>query len=383
MYARFFARIIGGKRLAFLPGNDGVKRILLVLGALFTLCWTITASGDQHDSSDASIVELMKRACDWQLAALASEHTGTHDTDNGWVRAAFFDGVMALIQTTHDPRYYDAMVRIGQENHWQPASRFRFADDLAIGQLYTELDLLKPEPIMIGPFQQRIDQIMAQPMAGKDDWYWCDSLFMAPPGLARLAAATGQRKYLDFMDRQWWSAVGFLYDRDEHLFFRDKSYFDKREKNGQKVFWSRGNGWVLAGIARILQYMPKDYPSRDKYVQLFTDMSKRIASLQQPDGFWRVSLLDPDEYPGGETSGTAMFCYAMAWGINQGILGQREYRPVVDRAWKALCGAVDSTGKVGWVQTVGKAPAAVKQSDTAEYGVGAFLLAGSEVVKMN
>ncbi|HTW93739.1 MAG TPA: glycoside hydrolase family 88 protein, partial [Tepidisphaeraceae bacterium] len=310
----------------------------------------------------SAIPQMMRRAFDWQMAALPTEVTGKGDTDQNWVRATFFDGVMAAYDLTHDPRYLDAMLKIGQQNHWafqSGKSRFRHADAMAIGQLYCELYQIKKDPVMIAAMRDRWDQIMAQPMRGRQDWYWCDSLFMAPPALARLSAVTGDRKYLDFMDHQYWDTVNFLYDKSQHLFFRDATFFDKKESNGQPIFWSRGNGWVIAGLARILQFMPADYPDRPRFVRLFTDMANRLAQLQQPDGFWRASLLDPNSIPGGETSGTGLNCYALAWGINAGILPRDKFQPLVDRAWSALASVQDPSGKIGWTQSVGKAPAAV------------------------
>jgi rhamnogalacturonyl hydrolase YesR len=335
------------------------------------------------DSDAAKNVAIMRRACDWQLANLPTTRVSRDHANNGWVRAPFFLGTLALYRQTHDEKYLNAILTIARQNDWQPGARFRHADDQAVGQVYGELYFLQHDPAMIAPMRDRWDKIIAQPMAGRVDWWWCDALFMAPPALAELGAATGDRKYFDFLNQQFWDVTDFLYDKSEHLYFRDKSFFDSREANEQKVFWSRGNGWVLAGIARVLQFMPADYPARAKYVQLFKDMSARIITLQQPDGFWRTSLLDPASCPGGESSGTGFFCYAMAWGVNNGILPRDKFGPAILNGWKALSGAVDSSGKLQWVQQIGSKPGTIKQSDTAEYGVGAFLLAGSEIIKMS
>jgi unsaturated rhamnogalacturonyl hydrolase len=355
-----------------------IRRLSLTLAILLSLCVGAGAA----ESKDQALA-LMGKAFDWQMAALPTEQSGKNDNNDNWVRATFFDGVMALYGVSEDDRYLDAMLKIAEENKWKPGDRFRHADAQAVGQLYAELYLIKKDARMIAPIRQRWDQIMAQPMPGRKDWWWCDALFMAPPVLARLSAATGDLKYLDFMDKQYSDTTAYLYDKSEHLFFRDDTFFKKKEPNGQKIFWSRGNGWVLAGLARILQFMPADYPARPKYVQLFTEMADRISTLQQPDGFWRVGLLDPSSISGGETSGTGMYCFAMAWGINNGLLPADKYRPVVDRAWKALQGTVEDSGKVDWVQPVGSAPAAVTKENTAEFGVGALLMAGSEVVKLS
>lgn len=352
-------------------------RIVLLMGILSVLLVRQTAAASSRDQ----ILTMLRSVCDWQLAQLPTEHIAKNDTDTNWIRAVFFAGDMALYRATGDDRYLEPMLKIGEQNHWRPGNRFRHADDLAVSQFYTELYFVKKDPRMLAGIRERWDQIIAQPMAGREDWWWCDALFMDPPGLARLSAAVGDRKYLDWMDKQWWDTTEFLYDRSEHLYFRDKTFFDKREANGQKIFWSRGNGWVLAGIARVLQYMPNDYPSRPRYIQLFTEMADRVASLQPSDGIWRMSLLDPGSYPHGESSGTALFCFALAWGVNQGILPAEKFRPVIDRAWSALTGMVEPSGKLDWVQLPGSRPTILKQQDTAEYGPGALLLAGCEMLK--
>jgi unsaturated rhamnogalacturonyl hydrolase len=235
---------------------------------------------------------------------------------------------------------------------------------------------------MIKPLRDTFDKMMADPKPGREDWWWCDSFYMAPPAFAMMSEATGNRKYTDYMNGMWWDTTDFLYDKDEHLFYRDKRYFDKREKNGRKVFWSRGNGWVMGGTVRVLQAMPADYPDRARYVQLHQEMAEKIASLQGSDGLWRTSLLDADAYPLGEVSGSGFYCYALCWGVNNGLLGREKYGPIVMKAWRGLTGCVDDAGKLCWVQPIAGDPKIIKRSDTQEYGVGAFLLSGSEVLRL-
>ena len=229
--------------------------------------------------------------------------------------------------------------------------------------------------------------MIAEPRRGRQEWWWCDALFMAPPVLARLSVSTQDRRYLDFMNTLWWDTTAFLYDKECHLFFRDKNYIIQpdgagpREKNGQKIFWSRGNRWAMAGLVRVLQFMPDDYPERQKFIQLFKEMAEAVFKLQHADGLWRASLLDPDNFPARESSGSALFCYAIAWGINNGILDRDTYFPVVEKAWQGLVGCVDEAGMLGWVQLPGDGARAVNKNDTMEYGTGAFLLAGSEIIK--
>ena len=307
---------------------------------------------------------------------------------NDWIRSVFFIGVMAFWKSTSDPQYLKVALNWAEENDWLPGPHPRLADDHCAGQIYTELCLNFKDKKMIRPIQKIFDHMMADSKPGREEWYWCDALFMAPPVLARLAAATEDHRYLDFMNRLWWDTAELLYDTECALFFRDQNYIIQpdgtgpREKNGQKIFWSRGNGWVMAGIARVLQFMPDDYRTRQKFIRLFIEMAPAVSKLQHADGLWRASLLDPEHFPARETSGTALFCYAIAWGINNGILDRGTYFAVVEKAWQTLVGCVDQTGRLGWVQLPGDGARPVKKNDTMEYGSGAFLLAGSEMVKL-
>jgi rhamnogalacturonyl hydrolase YesR len=212
---------------------------------------------------------------------------------------------------------------------------------------------------------------------------------MAPPTLAKLAAITGDRSYLDLNDKFFQQTYDRLYDKQEHLYARDAVYLigatgeGKREANGQKIFWSRGNGWVAGGLVRLLKELPKNHPKRGFYLTQYKEMMERIAGLQQPDGLWRSSLLDPASYPGGESSGTGFHTYAMAWGISNKILDRRKYLPVVKKAWTSLNALVQEDGRVGWTQPIGADPRRNFNADSWEvYGAGAYLLAGSEVVKL-
>jgi rhamnogalacturonyl hydrolase YesR len=327
------------------------------------------------------VLKIMRRAADYQLDAQAAGKKS-----NGWVRSAFYTGVMALYRASQDDKYLNAAEKWADDFHYQVSTETRnerHADDLACGQTYLELYQLKKDPQQLAPIKARIDKLMADPKRGREDWWWCDSLFMAPPVLSRLAALTGDPKYLTYLDDMYWDAHNFLYDPDEMLFFRDKSYFDKESKNGRKVFWSRGNGWVIAGIARTVDYLPDRHPTRARYLMLLQQMASKLKTLQGADGFWRPSLLDPDDIPTEETSGTAFFTYGLAWGINHGALDKDDYLPIVLKGWRALCSKVTSEGKLGFVQGVAGGPGKVNPDSTHEYAVGAFLLAGSEVLKLS
>ena len=338
-----------------------------------------------------AVLTAMQRVGDWELA-----HPVTN-RPTGWVEAAGDVGMMALAGISGDPKYRNAMLAKGEANDWDLAAyhgRKYHADDQCEGQVWTELYFLYRQNEMTAPLRQRFDFILAHPSdapsldftqphgKAQELWSWCDSLFMAPPTWVRLYAATGDERYLDFAVTNWWRTTDFLYDKDEHLFFRDSTYFDKREANGRKIFWSRGNGWVMAGLVRVLQYLPTTHPDRPRFEQLFKDMAAKIVTLQQPDGLWRASLLDPEDYPAQETSGSGFFTYALAWGVNQGLLDRAKFEPVVRKAWAALVECVAANGKLLHVQPVGSDPKQFNADSTAPYGAGAFLLAGSEVYRM-
>jgi rhamnogalacturonyl hydrolase YesR len=202
---------------------------------------------------------------------------------------------------------------------------------------------------------------------------------MAPPVWAGLARETKQQNYLDYMDREWKVTASLLWDPQEHLFFRDSSYLNQREKNGRKVFWSRGNGWVMAGIVRTLDEMPSKDPRRPFYLAKFKEMAAVVASIQGEDGLWRPGLLDAADYPNPEISGSSFFVYAMAWGIDHHVLDKKVYLPVVERGWRGTVKHIYADGRLGDVQPIGAAPGAYTPSSSYVFGTGAFLLAGSEV----
>lgn len=320
----------------------------------------------------------MRKVADWQLVEAASKF------NQQWTYAPLYDGLLALSRETGDPRYSDAVTRISEGFDWKLLNdRFPHADDEALGQAYLDLYRLKKEPRRISATQEVMDHLVAEPIdPAKPIWWWCDALFMAPPVLARMYAITGDKKYLDTLDRNWAVTSKLLYSERESLFFRDAHYLAQKEKNGKPLFWARGNGWVVAGLVNVLEFMPKDYPTRERYVTQFRQMTTRIAQLQSADGLWRPGLLDPDTYSASEVSGSAFFTYAMAWGINEGILDKNTFGPVVARSWAGMVSHIYANGRLGAIQPIGAAPDAFTASSSYVYGVGGFLLAGSEIARM-
>jgi unsaturated rhamnogalacturonyl hydrolase len=319
-----------------------------------------------------------KKVADWQLARAEPVF------NQQWTFAALYDGMLAASKTTGDPKYHDAMVQMANRFNWKLLNgRFPHADDMALGQTYLDLYLDKRDPVRMADTKAILDQLVVrQDDPAKLLWWWCDALFMAPPVLGRMYTITGDLRYLNYLDREWWETSASLYDPKEHLYFRDSRYFTQKQENGEKLFWSRGNGWVMGALVKVLEKMPKDYPGRPKYIAQYKEMAERLASIQSKDGLWRTGLLDPDAYDLPEVSGSAFFTYAMAWGINNGILDRAKYEPVVKKAWAGMLTHVYADGRLGSIQPIDAQPGKFTASASYVYGVGGFLLAASEVDAM-
>lgn len=370
-----------------------MKKQILFFAILTIFSCSVMAQNQDYDKlfKQTYIKKAMKKAVSWQL------ENPKHEL-NEWTNGAFYAGVFAAYETTGSRKIYDALMEMGNASEWKPGPRLFHADDYAICQTYIDIYRIAEDERIIKPTIARVDSFMvssyvpplSQERIKKDDktiWWWCDALFMGPPVFAKLGVTLKNEKYLELSDKLFMDTYNLLYDKEEHLYFRDLRYkwnvegiLPVKESNGKKIFWSRGNGWVMGGLVRILEELPEDYPNRDFYIQNFKEMAEKIASLQQEDGLWRASLLDPDSYPGGEASGSGFYCYALAWGLNNGFLDKTAYLPVVEKAWIALASLQHKNGMIGWVQPIGADPRNNFSYDSWEvYGTGAFLLAGSEI----
>ena len=322
------------------------------------------------------LAKAMKLVADWQLTRMPEK------PQYDWTWATLYDGFIGVPDQVAGDKYKQEVMKISEEMDWQPGPRVMMADDQAIGQSYLELYTIHKDKKMLDPMKARLDVEMATPESEyrkKPLWWWCDALFMAPPVYADMAKITGDQKYLDFMDHQWTITSDLLYDHSKHLYSRDATYLDKHEKNGEKIFWSRGNGWVMGGIVRVLKELPADSPLRPKYEQLLKEMAAEMLAIQGPDGLWRPGLLDAGSYSLPEISGSAFVTYAMAYGVNHGILDRKTYWPAVHKAWAGMLTHVYADGRLGAIQPVGAAPGAFTETSSYVYGVGAYLLAGSEI----
>ncbi len=342
----------------------------------FVLCLTFacTLSGATiYDRSE--ILKIMKKT---------ANHT--RYTYNDWLDATYYTGIVAAYKVSLDTAYLNQAESWGQSHRWlrEGESTSMDAGNTFCGLPYVELfllDSIAANQNKIADMNGLYDQYCAVNASGCVVWTWCDILFGVPSIMVRLAHIKGWGTAYDKFNTWWWDVHTCLYDTTEHLFYRDNGYFYSTTASGKKVFWSRGNGWVTAGTALVLQYIPDDYPDRTRYEQLLREMCEALAAKQGSDGLWRSSLLDSAQYPSPETSGSAFFCYAMAWGINNGILDAVTYLPVVKKAWEGLVSKVDANGKLGYVQTVAAEPGETFPEDTRSYAVGGFLLAGSEMWK--
>lgn len=331
------------------------------------------------------IVASAEQMTDAQLKAIGDK------VDISWIGAPMYAGIAELAQVSKQKgdAYSQGLLAAGSKAQWALSSVTGVfnSENFTIGQAYLDAYEVKRDPAILQPLLKRADELVERLNANRQPprkltWNWSDALFMAPPVLTRLSAVTGDRKYLDAMDGEWWSAVEALYDPHEHLFYRDSRFKGQATPNGRKVFWSRGNGWTFAGLARVLKYMPADYPNRQKYVTLFREMAERLAALQPEDGAWRTSLLDAAQFPTPESSGTAFFCYAIAWGVNNGLLDKPTYLPVLARAWAALLAMRRGDALPGWVQSIADKPGPVFAGVTRTYATGAHLLAAVELQKL-
>lgn len=319
----------------------------------------------------------MRRVAEWQMNNPA-EYPPEH-----WVMAPLYDGLIDTSLVTGDPQYLAAALRAGNRIRFAPGEDLGNADSHAAGNAWLRIYLMDPErePELLERFETRFREILERRDRG-EGWSWADALYMAPPTLVRLAQATGDERYLDLAHGEFLATYAVLFDREDHLFYRDATYINQQTPNGQKVFWSRGNGWVYAGLAEVLDGLPDDHPSREFYLDVFMQMSPAILQAQQPDGLWYPSLHDPQHVPIGETSGSALFLFGMAWGVDQGILDRETYLPAIERGWKGLLTRIQPDGEVDYVQPIAPRPASFNPDSSLPYGTGTVLGAGAAILRL-
>jgi len=366
----------------------GTKIFLIALVLLIPAFKTVNA----QEIKPAEVKQIMKKVADWQIDhfndCFSNRKTPHHQLD--WTNGALYIGMVKWAAMADDDSYFNWLKRIGEENDWMLHRRQYHADDHTVGQMYIELYRKYKDEKMIEPTKKQFDFIMYHPSQSalnwktpfhQDRWNWCDALFMAPPVWAKLYKVTGEKKYLDFLVKEYKATTDFLFDKKDHLYYRDERFIGQSD-HGTKIFWSRGNGWVFAGLANILAELEPQSKEYKYFLRIYKKMAKKLLEIQTPEGHWAMSLLGQDFYPTPETSGSSFFVFGLAWGINHGILVSEDYKPAVVKGWNAMVSHVTEDGMLGYVQPIGAAPGSAWADKTEVYGTGAFLSAGSEVYKL-
>lgn len=383
-------------------GSGGTRRHLLLapMAAALLAVATVASSGKSASFSAAPTAEAVRSVADsvaaWQTSHLGDLSYVTRLRDHaeftrGWVQGSLYIGLERWARITGSEALSAKVLAWAQSNDFRLGDRLMHADDHAVAQVYLALrrDGLAGDEaltsarayfdaILAAPPKVTLDFLPAYPDANcTARWCWSDALFMAPPAWVQLSAMTGDPRYRNYADREFRAAVDYLFDEETGLFFRDSRFFQTRGRFGEKLFWSRGNGWAYAGIATVLDALPPDDKARGFYEALFVRMSAALLRVQTKEGFWTSSLLAAHSAP--ESSGTALIVYGMQRGVTAGLLDGEAYRLAVTRGWSALVGAVSPQGRLGRVQQIGDAPDEVRAEGTQLYGSGAFLLAASAI----
>lgn len=391
------------------------KKILMIGGVFMAFSFQVKASHYSSEINSDAVRLVVNDAIAWQIQNMPMKGRQIWNSQfTGWADGVFISAVADWANYDNSRDFKKWFHTIAEQKCWEVGPRsLNPANDIAISIAYARIWQDNPLPkytvdsincwdkdmVMnlyggwgpLIPTIERLDyQMRYYPQTdnlrfeipqNQERWCWCDALYMAAPTYALYANITQNSEYRDFMDREFWETKKALYDTQEHLFYRDTRFITKREANGKKVFWGRGNGWVVGAIARILDFLPKNYHSHSKYVGLFQEMMSRIITLQDAKGYWHTSLLDYETYTSPETSASGFFTYALWWGINRGFLDEAKFLLPATKAWQAMVTAVHPNGMLGYVQPIGDAPQNITADKNEVYGTAAFALAGLEVAR--
>jgi len=376
-----------------------MKKIILLLAAVLPMA--ITAEARQWKTSE--VKDIIRKVNNYWQANNPAE------VRSFWDNAAYHTGNVEVYKLLRDPDMLDYSKRWAEHNHWQGATEtdpakwkyknygegqdyVLFGDWQICFQTYIDLFMMENGESSNPNSQLKVKralEVMGYEADSRatDYWWWADALYMVMPVMTKMYRLTGDSKYLDKLYRNVLYSDSIMLDHETGFYFRDGKYVWPKHKsaNGKKDFWARGDGWVLAGLAKVLQDMPETYVRQPFFVNKYVTLARAVASSQQPEGYWTRSILDPQHAPGPETSGTAFFTYGLLWGVNNGYLRRAEFLPVINRAWKYLTEvALQPSGRIGYVQPIGERAIpgqTVDANSQANFGVGAFLLAACEYAR--
>lgn len=376
-----------------------MTRTSCFVALVLSLVWTVLPLCAETRPDPAAVLEKMKLANDYFMKKWPDAGkeivTNRARPSNIWTRAVYYEGLMDLYKIDRDQRYLDYAISWSESHRWglNRGPNTRNADNQCCGQTYLELYEIDPKPERLHDIKASLDHMIQA--GGDGDWTWIDALQMAMPVFAKMGTLTKETKYFDKMHALYLHSKNKqgdkgLFNPADGLWWRDRDFDPPyAEPNGEDCYWSRGNGWVVAAMVRTLQFLPSDSSYRAEYTEMLKIMCEALRKVQREDGFWNASLHDPNNYGGKEATGTALFAYGMAWGVRQGILPRETYEPVIFRAWNALIrDSVQPNGFLGYVQGTGKEPkdgqpvTVDKVPDFEDYGLGCFLLAGTEVYRL-
>lgn len=366
------------------------------------------------DAFEAPIIhKVADRVADWQLAQFDIRSNKMRPEGRvsghpaGWMYATLHIGLLRWANTVSDTSLKQAVINLSALNGYNLGPRIYHADDQAIGDVYLSLFSEFGGQEKITSTIEHLNEVVSHPSKRSltfesknkeihqglfrkfydpkctSRWCWADAIFMAPPVFAHLSKISGEPAYTQFMHKEFWQMTEYLFDEEYGLYLRDSRYFERKDAQQRPIFWGRGNGWSVAGIARVLEYLPKDDVKRKQYETLFVRLCDSLIRYQNDDGSWPSSLLEHSSNGHSETSGTALIAFAIAWGINNNILTDNAYRDAAIKAWQAIVGNISANGKVGYVQQVAFAPGSAKKEDTQLYGSGAVLLAAAELYPLS
>lgn len=354
-----------------------------------------------EEPASASAAEIGCAVAAWQLAAnndlsYVGDRIAATSYERGWVKATFYIGLDYFAERIGDRQMLTRVEQYAYDNGMELGERYWHGDDQAVAAVYGAIAMRHDKPELMNKSMKVFDHIIDQNYtvslefseatkpgeegACQKRWCWADAIFMAPPAWALATRVSGDPKYADYAASETRAVIEYLQDPKTGLLFRDSRYFDLKTENGKPVFWSRGNGWVFAGLARFIDALPADHPEMPLMKATYKTLADKLVAIQREDGYWPTSLMDPELLKNPETSGTGFFGYGFAWGLNNGMLEGAKYEMARDKAWDAIRRAIKTTGKIGWVQQIGRDP----QSTTAEtsqlYAAGGTLLFATEML---